>query len=246
MIRHSSSFFISIVIHLILLFSAFFAWSSYSETKDEYKEESIHLQLCNVKYEQEALSAKKPIEPKVQKKIVEAPEPKPEPKPPKKEIAIEKALPKAKEIQKSEVLEEPKEEEKVIEVEQEKVKEVAISTPKKVDMEPKKKAVEPKSEQSREVDATEEYLKINTQKISELIRENLYYPMAARKRNITGRVSVKFTLCADGKVKNIKIIDASSDILSRAALKTIEELSGKFPKPGTNLVLTLPIDYNLN
>lgn len=239
MIRHSSSFFISIVIHLILLFSAFFAWSSYSETKDEYKEESIHLQLCNVKYEQEALSAKKPIEPKVQKKIVEAPEPKPEPKPPKKEIAIEKALPKAQEIQKSEVLEEPKEEEKVIEVEQEKVQEVVHSRP-------KKEAVEPKSEQSREVDATEEYLKINTQKISELIRENLYYPMAARKRNITGRVSVKFTLCADGKVKNIKIIDASSDILSRAALKTIEELSGKFPKPGTNLVLTLPIDYNLN
>ncbi|TKI69254.1 energy transducer TonB [Sulfurimonas crateris] len=248
MIRHSSSFFISIVIHLILLFSAFFAWSSYSETKDEYTEESLCIKLCNVNYEQEAVSEKKPIEPKVQKKIVEAPKPKPEPKPkpPKKEIAIEKALPKAQEIQKSEVLEEPKEEEKVVEVEQEKVQEVAISTPKKVDIEPKKEAIEPKSEQSREVDATDEYLKINTQMISQLIRENLYYPMAARKRNITGRVSVKFTLCSDGKVSNLEAIDSSSDILSRAALKTIEELSGKFPKPGSNITLTIPIEYSLN
>ena len=69
--------------------------------------------------------------------------------------------------------------------------------------------------------------------------------MAARKRGITGMVSVKFTLCKDGKVNDIEITDSSSDILSRAALKTIEELSGKFPKPGVNITLTLPIEYNL-
>ncbi|MGE4397127.1 MAG: TonB family protein [Sulfurimonas sp.] len=254
MIRHSSSFFISIVIHLILLFIAFFAWSSYSKTKEEHKEESLCIQLCKVNYEKEAVSVKKPIEPKVEKKKEEAPKPKqkpeeksePKPNPPKKEIVVEKALPKAEEIQKSEAVEEPKVVEKVVKAEEKKATEVVDSTPKKAEAEPKKEMAEPKSQQSREADATKEYLKINTQKISELIRENLYYPMAARKRGITGRVSVKFTLCADGKVKNIKITDSSSDILSRAALKTIEELSGKFPKPGVNITLTLPIDYSLN
>lgn len=255
MIRHSSSFFISIVIHLVLLLGAYFAWNSYSETKEEYKKESVSLQLCKVKYEKETLNQKKepkkieqpkkPVEPKIQKKIAEAPKPKPElkpipkPIPPKKEIAVEKAVPKVQEVQKSKVVEEVK-------TEEEKVQDLLPRAPKIVETEPKKEVAEPKSQQSRHVDATEKYLKVNTQKISELIRENLYYPMAARKRNITGRVSIKFTLCSNGEVNDIKIIDSSSDILSRAAIRTIKELSGKFPKSGVNITLTLPIDYSLN
>lgn len=269
MIRHSSSFFISIVVHLVLLFGAYFAWSSYLNTKEEYLEESVCFQLQNFKHEQEEIQEivaavqkkipaepkkeqkrieqpKKPIEPKIEKKIEESSKPKPEPKPIKKEIAVEKAMPKAKEVQKSEVVQEVKtEEEKVLEVEQKKVQNSAPRTPKKVETKSKKKMAEPKSEQSRQVDATENYLKINTQKISELIRENLYYPMTARKRNITGRVSVRFTICSDAKVNNIEVIDSSSGILSRAALKSIEELSGKFPKPKQEIILSLPIDYNL-
>jgi protein TonB len=230
MIRRSSSLFVSIVIHLILFFGAYFAWSSYLQTKnkykDEHKEESLSLQLCKLKYEQETLSIKKepkkveqpkkPIEPKIKKKIEEAPKPKPNL--PQKEIVVEEATPKTQEIQESEVVEEIKREEEKV---------VAL-------------------EKSIKTDAREEYLKINTQEISQLIGENLYYPMAARKRNITGRVSVRFTLCADGKVSDVEIIDSSSDILSRAATRTIEELSGKFPKPGIDIILTLPIDYNLN
>src|SRR3989338_7650553 len=60
-----------------------------------------------------------------------------------------------------------------------------------------------------------EYDEINKQKIAELIKENLYYPINARKRNITGLVKVSFTLGVDAKVCNIKIVESDSDILSR-------------------------------
>ncbi len=253
MIRHSSSFFISIIVHLTLLIGVYFAWSSSLDTKEEHQEESVCLQLCNVKYEQEAVDAKKepkkneqpkkPIEQKVQKRVEEPPKPKLA----KKEVVIDKVLPEVPEIQETEAVKELNtEEEKSVVKEQEKRQEVVATVQKKMPAEPEKKVQEPKNEQSIKVDATQEYLKINTQKISELIRENLYYPMAARKRNITGRVSIKFTLCSSGEVNNIKIIDSSSDILSRAAIRTIEELSEKFPKPGINIILTLPIDYRLN
>ncbi|MFA7353282.1 MAG: TonB family protein [Sulfurimonadaceae bacterium] len=92
----------------------------------------------------------------------------------------------------------------------------------------------------------EEYLEINMQKIAQLLEENLYYPMSARKRNITGLVKVSFTLDTDAKVDNIKIIESESDILSRAAIKTIQDLSAKFPKPTKELTLSVPINYNLN
>jgi len=257
MIRHSSSFFISIVVHLALLFIAYFAWSSYSDTKKEYQEESLCVQVYNIKYEQEAVNLKKEpdkiekpkkqIEQKIDKKMTEETlEQKVKPKPVRKEIVIaEEAPPKIEETKEKEAVEEPKREEETVFTKQESVSEVAQSTPKKTEQKIQDKIAEPKNLQSRTADAKEEYLKVNTQKISELIRDNLYYPMAARKRGITGMVSVKFTLCKDGKVNDIEITDSSSDILSRAALKTIEELSGKFPKPGVNITLTLPIEYNL-
>ena len=47
------------------------------------------------------------------------------------------------------------------------------------------------------------------------------------------------------KVYDIKIIKSKSDILSRAAMKTIMDLSGKFPKPQKRLTLHVPIGYEL-
>lgn len=254
MIRHSSSFFISIVVHLVLLFGAYFTWSSYSEVKDEYLEESLCLQLQNFKHEEEKVEPKKEqkkieqpkkvVEQKIEKKIEKKVEQLPKPKTPKKEIVVKKSLPKVQETEKSEAVEEEIIEEKSVIIEQEEVEQIIATAQKRMPEEPKEQKAEPK--QIKKVDETQEYLEVNTQKISQLIRENLYYPMAARKRNITGRVSVKFTLCSDGKVSDLETIDSSSDILSRAALKTIEELSGKFPKPGNNITLTIPIEYSLN
>ena len=50
----------------------------------------------------------------------------------------------------------------------------------------------------------------------------------------------------DAKVSNIKIVESSSEVLSRAAIKTIEDLSEKFTKPDKEVNLSVPINYSLN
>ncbi|WP_049765261.1 energy transducer TonB [Sulfurimonas autotrophica] len=92
----------------------------------------------------------------------------------------------------------------------------------------------------------EQYLENNLAKISQLIKENLYYPRMARKRGIQGSVTVRFMLLKDATVTQITTISSNSGILTRAAIKTIAELSGKFPKPKTDLMLTVPIQYSLH
>ncbi|QOY55343.1 TonB family protein [Candidatus Sulfurimonas marisnigri] len=95
-------------------------------------------------------------------------------------------------------------------------------------------------------EVAKEYLKINTQKITQLLQENLYYPRNARKRNITGEVFIRFTLGIDSEVYDVEIVNSKNNILSRAAVKTIEDLSGKFPKPNKEIILNVPINYNLS
>lgn len=56
---------------------------------------------------------------------------------------------------------------------------------------------------------------------------------------------MKFELSTEAKVNSIEIVTSENDILSRAAIKTLEDLSGKFPKPNEALVLEVPINYNL-
>jgi protein TonB len=90
------------------------------------------------------------------------------------------------------------------------------------------------------------FVEQNIPKITQLIRDNLYYPRRARKRGIEGTVIVKFLLDKEGKVSNIEIISANAAILGRASVKTISELSGKFPKPTAPLTLKVPIRYKLD
>ncbi|WP_457744173.1 TonB family protein [Sulfurimonas sp.] len=90
------------------------------------------------------------------------------------------------------------------------------------------------------------YINNNLNKISSLIKENLYYPRRARKRGVEGTVIVKFFLHKDATVSNIEVLSSNSEILSRAATKTILELSGKFPKPVEELTLKVPINYALH
>lgn len=91
----------------------------------------------------------------------------------------------------------------------------------------------------------QEYMDENIKKIVKLLSENLYYPRSARKRGIVGKVVVKFSLAHDATVSSVEIISSKSEILSRAAIKTIEDLSGDFPKPHEELVLHVPINYEL-
>ena len=91
----------------------------------------------------------------------------------------------------------------------------------------------------------EEYMNENLEKIVVLLQENLYYPRRARKRALQGEVIVLFTLSKDAKVAKVDIISSPSEILSRGAIKTIENLSYKFPKPKEELELRVPITYSL-
>lgn len=89
------------------------------------------------------------------------------------------------------------------------------------------------------------YVDQNIGEIVQLLRDNLYYPRRARKSAIEGEVVVKFHLFKDRSVSNIEVISSPSAILSRAAIETIENLSGKFPTPSEKLILSIPIRYSL-
>lgn len=252
MIRHSNSLLISIVVHLLLLLGAYFAWSSYTQTQKTYREDRVCLQLNKMSFQKETKEAKRAQKPKPK----EEPKPQIEKKPePKIEPKVEKTAPEV--VHKKLELKAPKPLAPDVGIKkesQEKVmKEVKIDKEVRVEKESKEKKevlkTEPKKEKKsilEEKYSRDEYMKVNTSKIIELIRENLYYPLAARKRNIMGRVSIKFTLDCDAKISNIEIVDSSSNILSRAAIKTIQELDGKFPKPEQVVTLSLPIEYTLN
>jgi protein TonB len=90
------------------------------------------------------------------------------------------------------------------------------------------------------------YVKENLAEIIELLRENLYYPRRARKRGIEGEVIVSFKLSTTAEVSDVKVISSKNDILSRGAIRTIEDLSFKFPKPSEELDLKVPIFYKLH
>jgi protein TonB len=96
------------------------------------------------------------------------------------------------------------------------------------------------------VSPQKKYVEDNLAKIIELLQENLYYPRRARKRGVEGEVIVKFKLSTTSEVSNIKVLSSNSDILSRGAIRTIENLSFKFPKPSEDLDLKVPIYYKLH
>lgn len=235
MIRHSRSFFISLIIHSVVFIMLFFAWKSYSAVEKE-EEEKVCLKLSNVEISPIVSKIKEPqvqdiIEEKPKKTIqkkVETVDAKPVVKPLQKEESKIKQTQSAQEIVPQEI---PAAKESI-------VKESVV---KKEHFEIQKE--EPPLKQETPED---EYIKVNTQKIAQLIQENLSYPISARRKGIIGMVVVKFCLSVDAKVSNIKVVESSSEVLSRAAIKTIEDLSEKFPKPDKEVNLSVPINYSLN
>ncbi len=90
------------------------------------------------------------------------------------------------------------------------------------------------------------YLQINKKEILKLVQKHLFYPSSAKKKGITGEVTIKFKLATNRNIYDIKVIKSNNLVLSRAAMKTISDLSGKLPKPKKNIVLHLPVKYALN
>ena len=237
---HSKSLFLSIIIHLLLLgmFLAIYMMNVKTVPSSQEKRVCVNLK-CIKKVEPKSVEKKKvPEHKKVAKKPVK--------KVPKKVVKKELPVKKPKKIpHKSPKKEEPK---KVIKPAKEQTRSNVVTKKKEISSQTKvvdtvhvQKCISPKKESLENI-----YIKNNLDKIATLIHDNLYYPRRARKRGIEGVVVVRFHLHKDGTVKSAHIITSEQEILSRAALKTINELSGEFPKPAEELTLTVPIHYQLD
>lgn len=238
MIRYSNSFFLSLIFHSSLLLSVWFFYNNDTKAKEETppkipiklsmieaasqtsaqhqtKDEVCIVKPQENKPKQTEEKPKKIVEKKIEKREEE-----------KVELKREEQTSNEAKVQKSVMIAEPQ-------------KSVAQEVHKEVSSE--QKTVPKPQEKSYE----QEYYELNTQKIVELLKENLYYPRSARQKGIVGVVKVKFMLDMDAKVYNITVVESSDEILSRAAIKTIEDLSTKFPKPASKTTLSVPINYSL-
>jgi protein TonB len=235
MLRHSNSFFISVLVHGVIIGVLFYSYkyvaTAFSETEAE---KTVCIKLCCV-VESEVPKIKEVK----QKHLQEKPKPRSEPKQePKKKVLKEKK----KEV--IPVKEEPLEIEKEMAVE-DVTQEVLEAIPDLEEFTEEEPTQAVESVQTKKQTPQEKYVDDNIQKIIELLQDNLHYPRQARKRGIEGEVLVSFRLSLNAKISLVKVISSESDILSRAAIETIENLSGKFPAPKENLTLTIPITYSL-
>lgn len=233
--RYSKSLLVSLLIHLFLLVVVFFSYKEVSQYLHERKHECS---CCSTTINLSAVETKRvePVKKIEQKEQV------------KKEIIpkkVEKKLPKkVKETP-------PKKIEKKIKVPL-KTKEILL------DQNTTKIATQTKAESPKEQHCqtdvitakapqqkADEYIASHISEIVTLLKDNLQYPRRARRKKIEGVVKVRFTLTKSAQVINIQVLESKYEILSNAAIKTIEELKGKMPQPKEDLILTIPINYDL-
>jgi len=234
MIRQKSSLLISLGIHATLLITLFFTYKIYSSIEKKEEQTKVCLKLCNIEHTQQSPQQ---IEPKKIEKIQETIEQKS-----KEVLKNEKIVSKNLETKEIKSFVAPIKEE-IVNEEAPVAKEVVLEQ--KV-VQKEHFEIQKENPVVKQEELSKEYIEVNTQKIAQLIKENLSYPISARRKGIVGKVVVKFYLSVDAKVTDIKVVDSSSEILSRAAIKTIEDLSGKFPKPEREISLSIPINYSLN
>ena len=111
---------------------------------------------------------------------------------------------------------------------------------------PKKPLFQCRTDTAREKKISNEYASINIDKLRKRIANALYYPRKARRRHIEGIVKVQFTLTTKGNITNIHIVDTPNNTLSKAALKTLQNIKNFSPKPSKNIIINLPISYKLD
>jgi protein TonB len=93
--------------------------------------------------------------------------------------------------------------------------------------------------------AQAEYVSAQFVNIRTKIIRGLNYPAIARTRGWSGKVTVAFTVCADGSVEELSIVESSGfPILDKSALETIKKAC-PLPKPPVKTALVMPIVYRL-
>jgi TonB family protein len=89
------------------------------------------------------------------------------------------------------------------------------------------------------------YIKEEFMYIREIIVSNINYPVRAQLHHEEGTLLVSFFILQDGSVSNIKVVKSSGFIiLDNNAIRTIEK-SAPFPKPPCVAELKIPVTYSL-
>lgn len=229
--RHSSSLSISTLFHIFIL--AIFLNIDFTQKKPDEDEKRIAVYMCTFEQEKAKEEAKKIEQPPKEIKQTQ----------PKLTQKIQKATPvqPIKEISAKTV---ESSQDNSLPILQNTTKDVSIPTQQThADTQESFDVCQSKKESSSYND---DYLALNKDAIYAIIKDNLYYPMSARKRGIEGLVVIKFIINKNAEISNIEIKESSSNILSKALIQTIEELSKKFPSPAEQITITLPIEYKLN
>ncbi|WP_413612509.1 energy transducer TonB [Bdellovibrio sp. HCB-110] len=87
--------------------------------------------------------------------------------------------------------------------------------------------------------------------IKKLLERRKRYPVMAKKMGQSGKVTMRFTLAADGSLKESEIVEKTPyDSLNKAAHELVKGIDGMKPFPQeiqkTSWVITVPIEYSLN
>ncbi|WII73861.1 TonB family protein [Bdellovibrio sp. 22V] len=98
-----------------------------------------------------------------------------------------------------------------------------------------------------EVSPEERYL----YEIKKLLERRKRYPVMAKKMGQTGKVTMRFTLAADGSLVTSEVVEKTPyDSLNQAAHDLVKGIHGMKPFPQeiqrTTWVITVPIEYVLN
>jgi protein TonB len=85
--------------------------------------------------------------------------------------------------------------------------------------------------------------------VRQRIHEALRYPPAARRRGLTGAVTLELTILPSGAIRDVSVVESSSHaILDEAALDTVRSLRAQpFPRnvPPRTLRVRLPVVFHL-
>ncbi len=104
---------------------------------------------------------------------------------------------------------------------------------------------EPENTGGADAAARSEYLSAQFVNIRNTIVRNLNYPAIARTRGWSGKVTVAFTVCADGSVEELSVLESSGfPVLDKSALETIRKAC-PLPKPPVKTALIMPVVYRL-
>jgi periplasmic protein TonB len=244
MFQRPNALLISLFFHLFIIVGAYFLYLSIHEAKEEKR---VLIDLCQCQESCQCSSNMQ--EPKVKDSI-------PPLKKPLKQQPVQNVIQKQPALFMHEPVKQESTDklEKSVEkiVEQKRDAEVVPSSQvsKTNSLQTKEILVSKNIEKSKQVQSTvsveKEYIQNNLSTIRQLLEENLYYPLSARKRGIQGQVVVKFTLLKNSEIKDIIITKESTQILNDAALRTVQDLNKKLPAPTKDLTLEVPINYQLH